>query len=298
MADENNPNTTVSDTDEARAKAFFGDTVDTLQAASAEGWDAERTGEALTDVQRSHGYWSDTPVLGGALRRVGLGLSALALATCTEMISDNQTDFEAYPDMVYISGISLDPQQESSDPTGYTFIYTATENAKINGRSCCSIADASFDIDFHGPKDGSLKVEDVAEKVGEKANFFLITVPDKAQARIVEPLFGESIKYHTMKEPQNGCEVASGIRDGQLRVGVVAYRTDIEPAYTYNGREKSSGINGRAMSRCNISALLLLEGFPELEAMDYATYATKDTDSGWIDIPDYDKIALRSAELR
>jgi len=53
--------------EKARAKAFFEDTVEVLEQAHNEGWDTARTDSELTDVQRSHGYWSDTPVLGGSL---------------------------------------------------------------------------------------------------------------------------------------------------------------------------------------------------------------------------------------
>jgi len=74
MADQNAP-AQSDDPQLDRTKAFFGDTVETLQTASAEGWDMAQTDAALTDVQRSHGYWSDTPVLGGHLG-IDLGIAS------------------------------------------------------------------------------------------------------------------------------------------------------------------------------------------------------------------------------
>ena len=57
----------TQDPAEVRAQDFFEDTVGALKAAHVEGWDAARTNAELTGVQRAHGYWSDTPVLGGSL---------------------------------------------------------------------------------------------------------------------------------------------------------------------------------------------------------------------------------------
>jgi len=57
----------TQDPAEVRAQDFFEDTVEALKAAHVEGWDAARTNAELTGVQRAHGYWSDTPVLGGSL---------------------------------------------------------------------------------------------------------------------------------------------------------------------------------------------------------------------------------------
>ena len=278
MADENTRDAALADTDEARAKAFFGDAVDTLQAASAEGWDAERTSEALTDVQRSHGYWSDTPVLGGALRHVGLGLTALALAACSGAGAADRAWNEAeLPMPIFVANVDLGGT--AAEIT--SLISAAYENI---GR-CCFLVSDNFSHRSHTPMGRALTSQDVFNTVDSRASFYAIGLPNIEDTSLVEPLFGGRMRRHVMAEPQEGCVVVSGARDGIRRAGVInAYERDTKESQT-------------ALSRCNISAVLLLHGLPEEKAMNYRAYAKEFRRNKWMDAPDMAKLNARDLEL-
>ena len=260
-----------------RNTAFFSDTVDTLKAAHREGWDAERTNSALTGVQRQHGYWSDTPVLGSALRRVGLGLAALALAACSGAGAADRAWEEAelpMPILVAYVEAGGEPEMISTMKAAYEDI----------GR-CCFRSDDNFSLRSDAPSGRALTAQDVFDAVDPRASLYAIGLPDLEYTSLVEPLFGGRIRRHVMAEPQEGCVVVSGVRDGIRRAGVLnAYEDDPREGQT-------------ALSRCNISALLLLHGLPEEEAMDYKAYAVKDRRYDWMNAPDLDQIKLRDLEL-
>ena len=294
MADENTRSTDPAD-DEARAKAFFGDTVDTLQEASAQGWDAERTSEALTLVQRSHGYWSDTPVLGGALRHVGLGLAALALAACSGAgAADRAWEEAELPRPIFVAEIHVDGK-----PSASSLLFEAYEDI---GR-CCFHSNSNFSLRSDAPSGRALTAQDVFDAVDPRASLYAIGLPDLEDTSLVEPLFGGRMRRHVMAEPQEGCVVVSGVRDGIRRAGTISRTLETETIYSANttadGLEKrfvDLKTNQKGVDRCNVSALLLLHGMPEEEAMDYRTYS-KISEGFGDEVPDMAKLKARDLEL-
>lgn len=106
------PNNASESNERLRAQSFFDDTVDTLVAAHNQGWDMDRTNAELANVQRAHGYWSDTPVLGGSL---GLDME---LASAAVTVDANKA--------VGVEGsISLPPTRDMGRDM---------EKAKVNGK--------------------------------------------------------------------------------------------------------------------------------------------------------------------
>ena len=170
----------------------------------------------------------------------------------------------------------------------YDYELLITEGHK-NPSRCCRYTKNDYRIDDLGlPRTG----EDILAVIGSNASLYTITLPDPSDTALIEPLFGKRMRRHVMKEPQRGCYVVSGVRDGVLRAGVIAHEVPIQ----YTGF-KHDELNYIAINICLTSAVLLLHGFTESEAMDASVY-TKDI--GWRSVriaPDFKKIADREAEI-
>ena len=122
----------------ARTKAFFTDTVDALATAHDESWDAARTDAELTRVQRAHGYWTDTPVLGGRVRRGVAGIvAALTLAACSGASAADKAWEEAeLPMPIFMVRININAE---SDMLGAVMRAAAEDIGR-----CCFFANNEF----------------------------------------------------------------------------------------------------------------------------------------------------------
>ena len=359
----------VPDAQTERNRAFFTDTVDTLKAAHREGWQPDRLNGELTEVQRAHGYGSDTPVLGGnlgadlgladasvgagsdgalgvraslalpATRDVGRDLDAAAgtydpasgeltrkvfveaavntarhtfaamslaaLSACSGASAADRAWEEAeLPEWIILARVSLDKRQGGTDSTNVNFLDVAAEN---RGR-CCTPTTSSFGIKSHGGEYEDLEFSDISAELDPDASFYTITLPNPDDTALIEPLFGGQMRRHVMAEPQEGCYVVSGVRNGVRKAGVIANTIKKELVFradsTADGRERRGvvdRINQEGVNRCNISAILLLHGLPEDEAIDFASYATEYRAEFGIKYtflaPDLAKIEARAAEL-
>ena len=228
-------------------------------------------------------------------KRVKLWIASLTgaalLAGCTSE-DDKVYKNAELPDRIFVASVQL--VEGASIVPGFLNVALDQKHAR-----CC--APAAYKKDYRAYRDAPVgrpvTGKDVFTAVDLKASLYQITVPPPAEQvnidELLGPLFGGRMRRHVMAEPQEGCIVVSGVRDGILRAGVMAHLIKVQGKRTTFER-----INRSSVERCNISAVLLLHGLPEAEAMDYQNYAVKPAESYNGDlVPDFPKIQAREAEL-
>ena len=236
-------------------------------------------------------------------KRVNLWIASLTgaalLAGCTSE-DDKVYKNAELPDRIFVASVQL--VEGASIVPGFLYVALDQKHAR-----CC--APAAYKKDYRAYRDApvgrSVTGKDVFTAVDLKASLYQITVPPPTEPvnidELLGPLFGGRMRRHVMAEPQEGCIVVSGVRDGILRAGVLANAVEVKTSYVRYGKEQIhilKKINDADVERCNISAVLLLHGLPEAEAMDYQNYAVKPAESYNGDlVPDFPKIQAREAEL-
>jgi len=225
-----------------------------------------------------------------------LAITTALLAGCSND-PDRANPKAAEPDMIRIAAVDLAGEEFLSRtflPTTADYIL---ENPTYNeaGR-CCQKMPSNYSIEKLG---APRTANDILEVMTPATTLYAITLSDPLETSLIEPLFGRKMRRHVMAEPQSGCEIVSGVRDGKLRVGVIAHEVSKIRKATGTIPEISSvGLDFKAIDLCVISAVLLLHDFPAEEAMDYAPYARNLNPDHITMVPDFKKIKVREAELR
>ena len=220
-------------------------------------------------------------------RPTAIALCALGLSACADP-ADRAWEEAELPSYILTESVELDPDQYATDATNQSFLFEALDHP---GR-CCGTGSSLYDFPFEAVDDGTITTDAILSGIDPNATYYTITLPDPADTALVEPLFGNQMRRHVMAEPQEGCEVVSGARDGVRRAGIIAH-TLPNP-----GRLATSyDINQVGVARCNVSALLLLHGFSDEEAMNYAAWSVKDEDFFYGIEPDFSKVNARDLEL-
>lgn len=152
-------------------------------------------------------------------------------------------------------------------------------------RCCRPVRDSYFLHEQGYPQ----SAEDITSVLTNDTSLYTITLPDPTDTTFIEPLFGKKMRRHVMNEPQRGCEVVSGVRDGWLRAGVIAHKVQVEfrPGYS------TEQLNYEAIEFCLISAVLLLHGLSVEDAMNPADYAVNIDSRGTRIAPDFAKLEAR-----
>ena len=213
------------------------------------------------------------------MRRGVAGMvAALTLAVCSGASAADKAWEEAeLPMPIFMVRININAE---SDMLGAVMRAAAEDIGR-----CCFFANNEFSFRSDAPAGRALTSQDILDAVDSRASLYAIGLENLENTLLVEPLFGDRMRRHTMTKPQEGCIVVSGVRDGVRRAGVInAYKDDPPEVDT-------------ALSRCNISALLLLHGLPEDEAMDYQKYSAYDNLFEHANAPDMAKLNARDLEL-
>ena len=239
------------------------------------------------------------------MRTKQLSLRLASLVGVALLSGCTSADEKAYqnaelPDRIFVASVEL--VEGASIVPGFLNVAVDQKHAR-----CC--APAAYKKDYLAYRDApvgrSVTGKDVFTAVDLKASLYQITTPPPTEPvnidELLGPLFGGRMRRHVMAEPQEGCIVVSGVRDSILRAGVLANVVEVKTSYVRYGKEQIhilKKINHADVERCNISAVLLLHGLPEAEAMDYQNYAVKPVESYNGDlVPDFPKIQTREAEL-
>jgi len=220
-----------------------------------------------------------------------LAITTALLAGCSNDLDRAYREAEL-PDMILVATVDLASEAIVAPKfmqAAHDYELLITEGHK-NPSRCCRYAKNDYRVDKLGlPRTG----EEVMAVVKDEAALYAITLTDPSDTSLIEPLFGNRMHRHIMDEPQRGCEVVSGVRDGVLRAGVISHEVSVKHKAGYSTEE----LDYDATNNCFTSALLLLHGLPVSEAMNHEPYLL-DIGRRRVSLaPDFKKIADRGAEL-